>query len=533
MKARRRLRLILALALCVTGFALARATPYREATVVVDAGGCRLVTNIIDKGSDDTSGSVILFHGIAANKKIMGYVARSFAKLNLRVFVPDLPGHGRTQGPFSFSRAESCADSFTRQLISHGAIDPARTILAGHSMGGAIADRLAAHIPFAGVVAISPAPMSTRHSIAAYLLPFENAPPASAKTLVISGSWEPRNIRDSARELLDSSAGTAAGKYVLIPHATHVSLIFDPDAARAAQEWAIQVLGLPGGPSPPSLLPLTGSLAGFVGILLLAGPFIRETLSVSSIANVGSQAVAATSGREASPSIAGCGPATLSQVPDSSKPKIAVAPAIFRSAFATAIASLIAITILRYWKPLSFVHLFDGGYFASFLLVSGALLLATRFKTARSLWETRSSVVIAAGLAALLLHLLVSGWFDATLTESWLKSFRWARFPVLLLASLPYLAAEELWLPPSPASLRMATALASRFVAWLPILLAIFVLHAGPILLLLLAPYIALFCVLQRAGSDLVYQQTRSPAAAALFNAILLAGLCLVIFPVT
>jgi alpha-beta hydrolase superfamily lysophospholipase len=103
----------------VVGFVLARATPFRETTVIVDADGCRLVTDIVDQGDDTVQGSVILLHGLAANKKIMAYLARGFALQNLRVFVPDLPGHGRTPGPFSFARAEACSDSFAQIGRAH------------------------------------------------------------------------------------------------------------------------------------------------------------------------------------------------------------------------------------------------------------------------------------------------------------------------------------------------------------------------------------------------------------------------------
>ena len=82
-----------------------------------------MVTDIVDTGNDATQGSVVLLHGLAANRVIMTYLARGFALLNLRVFVPDLPGHGRTPGPFSFARADACANSFVRQLIARGAID--------------------------------------------------------------------------------------------------------------------------------------------------------------------------------------------------------------------------------------------------------------------------------------------------------------------------------------------------------------------------------------------------------------------------
>ena len=532
MKAPAILRPIIAVVLCITGFALARITPYREATVIIDAGGCRMVTDLIDKGNDETSGSVILLHGLSANKKLMAYMARSFAEQNLRVFVPDLPGHGRTPGPFSFSRAETCADSFTRQLIGRHAIDPSRTVLAGHSMGGAIAALIAARIPVAGVIGVSPAPMSTRHGIARYLLPFENAPAAPAKTLVISGSWEPASIRETDRDLTEGPANTT-DKYVVIPHATHVSLLFDPRAMRASQDWAAAALGLTLGAAPASLLPLIGSFAGFIGILLLAGPFIRETVGAAAIR---------------SPQKAGTGPPRDSSVsmqpalPELQRQQDAGATTtgmrgshVIRVVVEIVAASAAAVAVLHSWQPLAFVRLFDGGYFASFLLLVGLLMLGMHYKAAMALLRTRWRTLVAAALAALLLHFLVGVWFDATVTESWLTWSRWSRFPVLLIACLPYLAAEELLVTANfaGARARIVAALALRGIGWLAMMFAIFVLHRGPILLLLLAPYLGLFCILQLAGMQIVRSQTRSPAAVALFGAILLAGFCLVIFPVT
>jgi hypothetical protein len=70
-------------------------------------------------------------------------------------------------------------------------------------------------------------------------------------------------------------------------------------------------------------------------------------------------------------------------------------------------------------------------------------------------------------------------------------------------------------------------------MAFLVLVFGIFVLHSGAILLVLLAFYLALFFVFQRLGMDVVRQQTGSAIAAAVFGAILLAGFCLVIFPVT
>jgi hypothetical protein len=144
--------------------------------------------------------------------------------------------------------------------------------------------------------------------------------------------------------------------------------------------------------------------------------------------------------------------------------------------------------------------------------------------------------VLRAAFAALVLHLLVTGWLDATFMESWVSAGRWARFPVLFVAALSYLLAEELLLGPrgtNKAWIRLVIALALRLVAFLVLVFGIFVLHSGAILLILLSVFLTLFFVFQRMGMDLVRRETGSALAAAVFGAILLAGFCLVIFPVT
>src|SRR5260221_3152858 len=281
MKWRKGTRAALAVVLCVVGFLATRATPYREITVMVDAGGCRLVTDVIDQGTDDARGFVVLFHGLAANKKIMTYLARGFASENLRVFVPDLPGHGRTPGSFSFERAEPCAGALVQELSTRRAIDPQRTMLAGHSMGGAIAIRVAARVGVAGVIAVSPAPMRAAHGVPGDMLPYTNPPPLPPHTLAMSAAFEPLGIREITRDLVTGDAG-ATSKYLFLPHATHVSVLFDSRVVRAAQEWTAETLKFTAGSSAPSgapsSAPLFGSLAGLAGILLVAGPFVSETM---------------------------------------------------------------------------------------------------------------------------------------------------------------------------------------------------------------------------------------------------------------
>ena len=514
MNARTGVRAAFGLALCIIGFFMTRVGRYREATVLIDANGCHLVTDVIDLGRDEATGSVVLFHGLSANKKIMSYLAHGFAEQNLRVFVPDLPGHGRTQGPFSFARAESCAESFVTQLAVRQGIDPARTILAGHSMGGAIAYRVAAHTKVAGVVAISPAPMRPVRGLPGGMLPFDNPPPPPANTLAITGAWEPFGIGNSARDLVAADPGSS--KYLQIPGATHVSVLFDSRVVRASQNWAAQALGLPAPTTFPSLRVLAGSLLGLTGILLLAGPFIRESLNPRLPGEV----------RQSSPSDSNKGDAYANSW----------RLFLFRALLEVATAAFLAVLLLRFTNPLSFLHLYNGSYFASFLLIMGLIFLALHYRSVRGLFQAELRHLLAAGFAAIVVFLLVTAWLDTTFTESWLGLSRWVRFPIVFVAALAYLTGEELLLQllalQRPFA-RFAAALALRFIAWTALLVGIFFLHSGAILLVLLALYLAAFFTLQLLGAEVVRRETGSPLAAALFSAILLAGFCLVIFPVT
>src|SRR5260370_4637426 len=110
------------------------------------------------------------------------------------------------------------------------------------------------------------------------------------------------------------------------------------------------------------------------------------------------------------------------------------------------------------------------------------------------------------------------------------------RLPFVLIAFFPYLVAEETLLGPTQHGKRwqrLALALTLRLITWGAMMGGVIVLHNGEILIGLLALYLGVFNFIQRTGMDLVRTETGSAAASALFAAILLAGLCLVIFPLT
>ncbi len=517
MKMNKTLRAVTGAGLCALGLLLALPVPFQSHTFRIDAGGCRLVTDIVEPAGQPAGGTprgyVVLFHGLSANKRIMSYLTAGFAAEGLRVFVPDLPGHGRTAGPFSYERSEQCSENLVRELIARGLLDPERTILAGHSLGGAIALRVASRVPVAGVIAISPAPMRPVHGVSPEMMPFHDFGTLPAHSLVMSASGDPEAIRGGAKDLAPVP-GDGTSEYVVIPRATHVSILFNATAMSDAQNWAARVLRLDSQPALPSHRSLLGFFAGIAGILLLAGPFLREILQ---------------------------GKKTAAPAPEN-----LTVPAKGRAIFEYAIVALGAVGVLSYWNPLRPLHLFQGDYFAGFLLLLGLVLLALHWNSLRNLFGARSIAgkpaspllftLLAAAFAAFLLHFLITAWIDLTFSEAWLTAARWARFAPLFLVVLPYHAAEELLLgPPTPnkAWRRLLMALVVRLTAWGAIVAGVFVLHSGEVLLVLLAPSFFLFCVLHTWGMKVVREVTASPAAAALFGAILLAGFCLVVFPTT
>src|SRR5258708_12116618 len=89
------------------------------------------------------------------------------------------------------------------------------------------------------------------------------------------GSLELASMGGNAADLVASrSDGTV--KYMEIPGASHVGILFNRGTMRASQEWSAQILNLPTTAALPSHRMLMGALGGFVGILLIAGPFLRE-----------------------------------------------------------------------------------------------------------------------------------------------------------------------------------------------------------------------------------------------------------------
>jgi len=492
---------VVGILLCIGGFILARRESYEVRTVLATAAGCSMATDIYEARSGTPVGSVVLFHGLSANKKVMAFTAQEFANQELRVFVPDLPGHGKTPGPFSPGRVETCADGLVRDLTARKAIIPERTILAGHSMGGAIATRVAADFPVAGVIAISPAPMHPAPGVASELLLFPTPPVLAAHSLVLSAAWEPAAIRQVAQDLVTKSTNLST-KYQVIPRTSHVSILFAPATFDAISSWTSQILGTDPTAPLPKNTPELGCILGLLGLVILAPPFLREMTTVSS----------------------------NNSLLDSNPPY-----PFLRTASVLALFSVISVTLLHFFVPFRFLHIFQGDYLASFLFIVGAATLAVHRKGLLSFNNFFSRTTGASAAAAVLLILLFSAWFELTFYEAWLTPMRWLRFPILFLTLLPWHLAEELFLGSPMAANRLRRFvhfLVFRGILWLILVGAIFCLHSAQFAFVLLIVYFALFSLLQRMASDVIRVQTRSIPASAVFGAILLAGFVLAILPI-
>jgi len=197
---------------------------------------------------------------------------------------------------------------------------------------------------------------------------------------------------------------------------------------------------------------------------------------------------------------------------------------------------VLSVLLLRFWIPLKAIGLFQGDYLASVSLLLGAMLVVMHWNCVRSALSSFPRPMLLAGFSGIVLFLLATAWFDLTFYEAWLTGAKWMRFPFLLLVFFPYLVAEETLLGPVQHGKRwrrLALALTLRLITWGAMMGGVVLLHNGEILIGLLALYLALFNLIQRSGMDLVRTETGSAAATALFGAILLAGFCLVIFPLT
>ncbi|HJZ66044.1 MAG TPA: alpha/beta fold hydrolase [Candidatus Acidoferrum sp.] len=487
------------LPLLAMGFLLQNLEPYRHAQAVSGEASCRMRVDVVEPLGGTPQGYAVLFHGVAANKRIMSYITQDLANQNLRVFAPDFPGHGGSPAPFWPMRASECGEAFVRELIAKHAIAPELTILAGHSMGGAVALRVSAKVPVAGVIAISPAPMRTGRLLSKEMVFFSDDPPLAKNSLIVTGSAEPLQLSELAQTKI-AEAKDPSNTYVKIPHASHVSILFDNDLLAEMREWNKKVLGTDPDVIRASHRPLYGFLCGMIALILLCVPFIAEVSGTADSTQAdGGTPISATK--------------VLGQL---------------------LVSSALVVGILKFWVPLKFLGIFQGEYLASFALLLGALLLAWNADALKKAWKCSWKNILGVIFGGIVLVLVFGLWFSYSFYEAFLNGPRWARMLPMIVAFFPWLLAEEIFLGAHSAMSRVRRViltLAFRSIAWGTLAAAVFLLHSGEVLMILLVAYFVLVTLLLRLAADVVRRETQSAPAAALFGAILTAGFALAIFP--
>jgi pimeloyl-ACP methyl ester carboxylesterase len=484
--------------------------------IVLDGRNCHTPITILDPPFGVTPfGSAILLHGLSADRRVMTYLGSDFAGHGFRTYLFDLAGHGDNTDPFTFPRAEQCAAVAIDALRESRAIDPQRTILLGHSMGGEIAVRLADDDPVAATIALSPAPMT---------LP-ERMP---SNLLVIAGGLDLWPVKRQARALATVAGGdrTAPSDFaeqrafelLILPYATHTTGLLDRGVAHRAEFWAMEALF----PSvPPKTLALNLDLATYQtfgrGRRRLAGAI----LGLIGLALLFPLALAIAS-KLAGPPREDVSPAR---------------PSRGLAAAEGAAGALAAALILSLGVPLRFLDLYAGDYLASLLLIDGLFLLALNWKAVRESWSPRVRPIFAAALLAFAVFLATGGWLNWQLAELWMNAPRWLRFAQILPVAYIFCFAEEIVLGPvengKRRALRYFISLALRLELWLACLLAYYRLANGEVLILILFFALAGFSALERLATDALRRRAGSASGAALFGAILAAWFVAAIFPLT
>lgn len=103
--------------------------------MILDVQGARAYCYTGGQPFDPARPSVVFLHGAQNDHSVWGLQSRYFAHHGYNVLAPDLPGHGRSQGPAKRSVEELAA--WLLALLEAAGIGAA--MLVGHSMGSLIA----------------------------------------------------------------------------------------------------------------------------------------------------------------------------------------------------------------------------------------------------------------------------------------------------------------------------------------------------------------------------------------------------------
>ncbi len=483
---------------------LAREMPREHATVLGDP--CRTPAHVLEPAAGYPRGTALVFHGLAASEAIMQPLGQSLAAAGWRVYLLDLAGHGRSLVPFSYANAETCAAGAVDWLEHAGRIQPDKTVLVGHSLGGAIVVRLADRSPMAATIAISPAPL---------VLPVR----MPSNLLILAGEFDLGPVKQTARELLAAAQGTRASQadfierravgFQILPGELHGTMVLDPRVWRLADEWSARAVGLPDRvPAAAVARPsgaLLGDLALIVGLILLVAPI--ETVAAKIFSVHPRAAVAAI-------------------------PKLSWRGALLRWALAAffAVGALGLLSAPVYLHP---IGLEDGDWAALVALVAGIALMVLEKQRVEAALGIDPRAQAFAGATGVFLVVIFALALRPDFLEAYFSVARIWRWVVLVGFTWPYLIAEEAVLGEPGGWGRFSLFLAMRGLLWLAQLFALLVFWRWGLLLVLTGLGFGIVSIGQRLAADALRRRGAGPTSTALFDAVVISGLLALVLPLT
>lgn len=202
---------------------------------------------------DGGCGAVLFLHGNAGNLSSQAGFAGAFHRHGLDVLVVDYRGYGASEGRASEQGLYLDAAAAYAYLRQERGVPPREILLAGHSLGTAVATELATGAPVAGMILAAPfssfpAAMRARlpwFPVALLRWPRERfeavarAPAVHAPVLAVSSERDPFIALEDARAYVRALPGP---KQWVITRSGHNELLYDQRFQEALGPWLDGVL---------------------------------------------------------------------------------------------------------------------------------------------------------------------------------------------------------------------------------------------------------------------------------------------------